>query len=218
PSVVVQRLFKNASLVGYPMFCVSQARVFVVLGVCPDAVCTIEVCVIFVDTLTPVFELYIRLRETRQRAATCVCVVACSVLVVGGTDTSRRTGLQLVLFSSASLYRAQAGVPKGSRHGPAAVWSTGVLLVGLHCSWLYCVVVERQLDLSSVTVVACVCDSLVEVLLIVVCPGSGTVLVVVSWWYLVEVGLWSDLPRVVFILVFGFPVKFVASGTSGCHN
>ncbi|MQL93651.1 hypothetical protein Taro_026296, partial [Colocasia esculenta] len=38
------------------------------------------------DTLTPVFELYVRLRERRQRAATCVygCAVACSALVVGG--------------------------------------------------------------------------------------------------------------------------------------
>ncbi|MQM14153.1 hypothetical protein Taro_047085 [Colocasia esculenta] len=34
PSVVVRRLFRNASLVGYPKFFVSQARVFVVLGVC----------------------------------------------------------------------------------------------------------------------------------------------------------------------------------------
>ncbi|MQM22764.1 hypothetical protein Taro_055821, partial [Colocasia esculenta] len=32
------------------------------------------------------FELYVRLRERRQRAATCVCgcAVACSALVVGG--------------------------------------------------------------------------------------------------------------------------------------
>ncbi|MQM13976.1 hypothetical protein Taro_046902 [Colocasia esculenta] len=36
-------------------------------------------------------------------------------------------------------------------------------------------------------VVACVCDSLVEVLPAMVCPGGGTVLVVVSWWYLVVV-------------------------------
>ncbi|MQL89767.1 hypothetical protein Taro_022346 [Colocasia esculenta] len=38
-SVVVRRLFRNASLVGYPRFFVSQARVFVVLGVCPGTVC-----------------------------------------------------------------------------------------------------------------------------------------------------------------------------------
>ncbi|MQM13493.1 hypothetical protein Taro_046418 [Colocasia esculenta] len=46
----------------------------------------------FLDTLTPVFELYVRLRERRQRAATCVCgcVVAWSALMVGGTDTSSR--------------------------------------------------------------------------------------------------------------------------------
>ncbi|MQL93747.1 hypothetical protein Taro_026393 [Colocasia esculenta] len=37
-SVVVRRLFRNASLVGYPRFFVSQARVFVVLGVCPGTV------------------------------------------------------------------------------------------------------------------------------------------------------------------------------------
>ncbi|MQL70264.1 hypothetical protein Taro_002558, partial [Colocasia esculenta] len=38
------------------------------------------------DTLTPVFELYVRLRERRQREATCVCgcAVACSALVIRG--------------------------------------------------------------------------------------------------------------------------------------
>ncbi|MQM02127.1 hypothetical protein Taro_034891 [Colocasia esculenta] len=58
--------------VGYPRFCVSQAHVFVVLGVCPST------CVVpsrsvssVLDTLTPVFELYVRLRERRQREATC---------------------------------------------------------------------------------------------------------------------------------------------------
>ncbi|MQM07327.1 hypothetical protein Taro_040158 [Colocasia esculenta] len=38
PSVVVRRLFRNVSLVGYPRFFVSQARVFVVLEVCPGVV------------------------------------------------------------------------------------------------------------------------------------------------------------------------------------
>ncbi|MQL74900.1 hypothetical protein Taro_007262, partial [Colocasia esculenta] len=67
PSVVVRRLFRNASLVGYPRFFVSQARVFVVLGVLSRYwCCTVEVCVVFLDTLTPVFELYVRLRERRQ--------------------------------------------------------------------------------------------------------------------------------------------------------
>ncbi|MQM07155.1 hypothetical protein Taro_039992 [Colocasia esculenta] len=66
-SVVVRRLFRNASLVGYHRFFMSQARVFVVLGVCPGT------CVVpsrsvssILDTLTPVFELYVRLRERRQ--------------------------------------------------------------------------------------------------------------------------------------------------------
>ncbi|MQL71208.1 hypothetical protein Taro_003537 [Colocasia esculenta] len=67
PSVVVWRLFRNASLVGYPRFFVSQARVFVVLGVLSRYLCcTVEVCVVFLDTLTPEFELYVRLRERRQ--------------------------------------------------------------------------------------------------------------------------------------------------------
>ncbi|MQL72629.1 hypothetical protein Taro_004968 [Colocasia esculenta] len=38
PIVVVRRLFRNTSLVEYPRFFVSQARVFVVLGVCPGTV------------------------------------------------------------------------------------------------------------------------------------------------------------------------------------
>ncbi|MQL69593.1 hypothetical protein Taro_001904 [Colocasia esculenta] len=39
---------------------------FVVLRVCPGTVCTVEVCVVFLDTLIPMFELYVRLRERRQ--------------------------------------------------------------------------------------------------------------------------------------------------------
>ncbi|MQL87595.1 hypothetical protein Taro_020142 [Colocasia esculenta] len=76
PSVVVRHLFRNASLVGYPRFCVSQARVFFVLEVCPGT------CVVpsrsvssVLDTLTLVFELYVQLRERRQRAATVVELV-----------------------------------------------------------------------------------------------------------------------------------------------
>ncbi|MQL83857.1 hypothetical protein Taro_016368 [Colocasia esculenta] len=66
----------------YPRF-LGEPGTCVVLGVCPGTVCTVEVCVVFLDTLTPV---------------------------------------------------ARAGVPKGDRLGPAAVWSAGVVLVGLHCS------------------------------------------------------------------------------------
>ncbi|MQL81021.1 hypothetical protein Taro_013479 [Colocasia esculenta] len=92
-SSMVRHLFRNTSLVGYPRFCVSQAHMFVVLGVCPGT------CVVpsrsvssVLDTLTPVFELYVRLRERRQRTATCesLCLVACSALVVGVTDTGSR--------------------------------------------------------------------------------------------------------------------------------
>ncbi|MQL96140.1 hypothetical protein Taro_028812 [Colocasia esculenta] len=84
------------------------------------------------DTLTPVFELYARLRERRQ-------------------------------------------VPKGARHEPAAVWSVGVVLVGLHCS-LACACGAAV----GPFVRDCETERLVDVLPVVVCPGSGTVLVVVS--------------------------------------
>ncbi|MQL71855.1 hypothetical protein Taro_004166 [Colocasia esculenta] len=51
----------------FPRFFVSQAHVFVVLGVLSRYLCcTVEVCVVFLDTLTPEFELYVRLRERRQ--------------------------------------------------------------------------------------------------------------------------------------------------------
>ncbi|MQM14899.1 hypothetical protein Taro_047834, partial [Colocasia esculenta] len=44
------------------------------------------------DTLTPVFELYVWLRERRQWDNDChtYLLVTCSTLVVGGTDTSSR--------------------------------------------------------------------------------------------------------------------------------
>ncbi|MQM05590.1 hypothetical protein Taro_038402 [Colocasia esculenta] len=57
-----------------------------VLEICNGTVCTVEVYVVFLDTLTPVFKLYVRLRERRQRAASHAygCAVACSAFVVGG--------------------------------------------------------------------------------------------------------------------------------------
>ncbi|MQM00750.1 hypothetical protein Taro_033491 [Colocasia esculenta] len=60
-SLVVRRLFRNASSVGYPRFCVSQARVFVVLG-CSG---TVEV---LSASWTPSFSgrVVVRLRERRQ--------------------------------------------------------------------------------------------------------------------------------------------------------
>ncbi|MQL89067.1 hypothetical protein Taro_021637, partial [Colocasia esculenta] len=52
---------------GYPRFFVSQGRVLAMLGVLSRYLCcTVEVCVVFLDSLTPEFELYVRLRERRQ--------------------------------------------------------------------------------------------------------------------------------------------------------
>ncbi|MQL92345.1 hypothetical protein Taro_024966 [Colocasia esculenta] len=49
-------IFENTSSAGYPRF-LGEPGTCVVLGVCPGIVCTGEVCVVFLDTLTPVFEL-----------------------------------------------------------------------------------------------------------------------------------------------------------------
>ncbi|MQM12361.1 hypothetical protein Taro_045275 [Colocasia esculenta] len=175
--------------------------------------CTTEVCVVFLDTLTHVFELYIRLRERRQGVATCVCgcAVARSALMVGGTDTSRR---------------CSGRVPKGVRHGPATVWSAVVVLIGLHCSLargcgaaigpfvrdceterlFLCYVVRvgywrHEPVVRSRVVASLLSDSCFAIgcgLCVVTCwlrfyPfgvyfGGGTVVVVIPWWYLVVVG------------------------------
>ncbi|MQL71584.1 hypothetical protein Taro_003920 [Colocasia esculenta] len=182
---LVERVAHKVSVVlrvGYPRFCVSQARVFVVLGVSPSTVCTVEICVVFLDTLTPVFKLYVRLRERRQ------------------WDSDL--------------------VPKGVRHGPTAVWSAGVVLVGLHCSLaLLCgcrAAVEPFVrDYET--------KRLVEVLPVVVCPGGGTILVVVPLWYLVVVGVEVDfysveLMPVLLPFVGWLLVKLVASVTSCCND
>ncbi|MQL77703.1 hypothetical protein Taro_010113 [Colocasia esculenta] len=97
PSVVVRRLFRNASLVGYPRFFVSQARVFVVLGVLSRYLCcTVEVCVVFLDTLTPEFELYVRLRERRQWDSDFPEFVLVSLLDLSSV-TARLRGLAVCL-------------------------------------------------------------------------------------------------------------------------
>ncbi|MQL86735.1 hypothetical protein Taro_019269 [Colocasia esculenta] len=111
-----KRLFRNTSLVGYPRFCVSQARVFVVLGVCPGTLYIVEVCVVFLDTLTHVFELYVWLRERWQR----------------GSDLELRPESLEVPGMGLQLCGLQ-------------VWCWLVSTV------LWFVLVERQLDLSSVT-------------------------------------------------------------------
>ncbi|MQM08091.1 hypothetical protein Taro_040943 [Colocasia esculenta] len=78
------------SPVGCPRFFVSQA---VSSGLCPGT-CVVPSRSVSsdLDTLTPVFELYIRLRERRQwDSDCCTCLlVTCSALIVGGTDTSSR--------------------------------------------------------------------------------------------------------------------------------
>ncbi|MQL87552.1 hypothetical protein Taro_020096, partial [Colocasia esculenta] len=88
----------------------------------------------------------VRLRERLQgqRLVRVCCLVACSALVVGGTDISRRTRPQLVLFP----------VPHFRELGPE---SLKVLGMGLRDVWWFgwspqflFGLVERQLDLSSV--------------------------------------------------------------------
>ncbi|MQL87629.1 hypothetical protein Taro_020175 [Colocasia esculenta] len=95
---------------------------------CGDECGTVEVCVVFLDTLTPEFVLYVRLRERQQWDSDIQSLfsVACSALI-----------------------GAPARDPRGARHGPAAVclqvwcWLVSTVV----CLYL----VERQLDLSSVT-------------------------------------------------------------------
>ncbi|MQL83153.1 hypothetical protein Taro_015633 [Colocasia esculenta] len=112
-----------------------------VLRFYPDTVSTVKVCVVFLDTLTPKFEKYIRLRERWQWAAT-------RHARGWGTDTNRRTGPQLVLFP----------VPQFRELGPESlkVSNLGLQLCGLQeWCWLVSTIldpveVEQQLDLSSV--------------------------------------------------------------------
>ncbi|MQL82100.1 hypothetical protein Taro_014566 [Colocasia esculenta] len=102
---------------------------------CPDPVSTVKVCVVFLDTLTPEFELYIQMRDRWQGVATRVCgsAVACSVLMVGGWTLGSRPE---------SLKVSGLGLQQCSLQ----VWSWFVSII------LDLVEVERQLDLSSVAV------------------------------------------------------------------
>ncbi|MQM08645.1 hypothetical protein Taro_041499 [Colocasia esculenta] len=58
-------------------------------------------------------------------------------------------------------------------------WYGGTVKVGLHSSLALLVVVEQQLDLTSVTA---------RLRAVEVCPGVGTIVFVFQWWYLVVVG------------------------------
>ncbi|MQL94948.1 hypothetical protein Taro_027613, partial [Colocasia esculenta] len=78
------------SPVGCPRFSVSQA---VSSGLCPGTCVVPSRSVSFdLDTLTPLLELYVRMRERRQwDSDCCTCLlVTCSALIVGSTGTSCR--------------------------------------------------------------------------------------------------------------------------------
>ncbi|MQM06726.1 hypothetical protein Taro_039553, partial [Colocasia esculenta] len=133
---------------------------------------------------------------------------------------------------------ARARVPKGARHGPAAVWSAGVVLVSLHCS-LVCAC-GAQLDLSSVTVrlrgSSCVVlfgldTGIMSQLSIPVWWRRSFRLVLCNWWWLVCVTswlrfypLWCALVFCVVVLRVPIPsgvevdLCFVGIPTIGCRN
>ncbi|MQM14108.1 hypothetical protein Taro_047036 [Colocasia esculenta] len=104
------------NIVGCPRFSVSQA---VSSGLFPGT-CVVPSRSVSsdLDTLTPVFELYFRLRERRQWDNDCrTCLlVTCSALVVGGTDTSSRH------WSPASPFP----VPHSSDSGPGSLEVPGM--------------------------------------------------------------------------------------------
>ncbi|MQM15299.1 hypothetical protein Taro_048241, partial [Colocasia esculenta] len=99
-------------------------------------------------------------------------------------------------------------------HGPAVVrglqvwyWLDSTVL------WLYCVVVEQQLDLSSVTARLRVVVFVSGDSLVVICDCLLCAVLVAQWhlWYLVTLGvevnlcsvevIWCDLPLVVVTLL-----------------
>ncbi|MQM01170.1 hypothetical protein Taro_033912 [Colocasia esculenta] len=121
--------------------------------------------------------------------------------------------------------RALFGQGEKLLRGSRVIWHLGVVfgvvsLRGRRTEWgkLRVIVSLHVLREVGPFVRDCETERLVEVLPVVVCPGSGTILVVDPWWYLVVVGLWSNLPRVVLLLVFGLPVKLVALATSCCNG
>ncbi|MQL80540.1 hypothetical protein Taro_012985 [Colocasia esculenta] len=89
----------------------------VVPGACPGTVCTTEVCVVFLDTLTPVFELYIRLRERRQWGSN--LELGLESIKVTGMDLQGVLPAGVVLWHSSGC--GSVVVPHGSRLVPPAV-------------------------------------------------------------------------------------------------
>ncbi|MQM07975.1 hypothetical protein Taro_040828 [Colocasia esculenta] len=109
-----------------------------VLGFCSDMVGTIMVCVVFLDTLTAEFELYVWLRERRQGAETRVCGFLDHVEVERQLDLSsvatRLRGASFFSFLSflPSLLSSEVGrLPPSFSGGlgvvesPASSWRSG---------------------------------------------------------------------------------------------
>ncbi|MQM17708.1 hypothetical protein Taro_050683 [Colocasia esculenta] len=134
-----------------------------------------------------------------------------------GFHARMKVGFSRATDSTVAFETRQTSPSRSWELGPESlkVPSLGLQLCGLQVwCWLvsnvlWLVVVERQLDLSFVTVRlrggSCVVlsgDSLVELLPVGVCPGAGTVVVVVPWWYLVVVVLLPYMGRL--------PMKIVA--------
>ncbi|MQL89696.1 hypothetical protein Taro_022274, partial [Colocasia esculenta] len=110
------------SPVGCPRFSVSQA---VSSGLCPGT-CVVPSRSVSsdLDTLTPLLELYVRLRERRQwDSDCCTCLlVTCSALLVEGTDTSCQH------WSPASPFPVPHS--RGPRPGSLEVLGMGLRLCG----------------------------------------------------------------------------------------
>ncbi|MQM18508.1 hypothetical protein Taro_051502, partial [Colocasia esculenta] len=108
----------------------------------PGAVTMEVVCVIFLDTLTPMFELYIRRRERRQWAATrvCGCAVACSALMVGGVV------LVGLYYSLALLRGCGAAVGPLVRDCETEMWFLYCVVRVIVVLWWYLVVVGHAYD------------------------------------------------------------------------
>ncbi|MQL71823.1 hypothetical protein Taro_004178 [Colocasia esculenta] len=192
-SVVVRRLFQNASSIGSPRFCVSQAPVCAWgLSRYSD---TVEV---LSSSWTPSLSgrVVVRLRERRQGTATCCggsvgLHSSLSLLVVVERQldltsvTGRLRGSSCAVLSGLDTdVMNQKSVPCGSIVLSGSCFATSCCggLVGLHSSLALLVVVERQLDLTSVT--ARLRGSSCAVL-----SGVGTDVVVVSERRLTGCGL-----------------------------
>ncbi|MQL87231.1 hypothetical protein Taro_019777, partial [Colocasia esculenta] len=78
---------------------------------------TVKVCVVFLDTLTHVFELYVRLRERRQGTAArvCGCAAVCSALLVEGQTPVDGSRPETLKVSGLDLQRCSLQVKESRR-------------------------------------------------------------------------------------------------------